>query len=39
MTKEELERFLEEARENQEEGEERRRTLIQPRKVPTQRDW
>ncbi|MEE2941695.1 MAG: hypothetical protein VX460_15010, partial [Planctomycetota bacterium] len=39
MTKEELERFLEEARENQEEGEERRRTLIQKRKVPTQRDW
>lgn len=39
LTKEELERFLEEARENQEEGEERRRSLIRKRKVPTQRDW
>ena len=39
LTEEELARFLEQAQQDREEGEERRRQLIQKRKTETQRDW
>lgn len=39
LTEEELSRFLEQARQDREEGEERRRQLIRKRKTETQRDW
>lgn len=39
LTEEELARFLEQAREDREEGEDRRRQLLRKRKTETQRDW